>query len=169
MRILIFAFAVAACGGGGESLGECEGEPCCLVDSQCPTDLEFPLFCLAPHANPGCGFCPQPTCVDDAQCAMTNPGTICDNPCRDNFCDAGDCVPGCATTGCDGEAQVCDATTNRCIATSCTGDGDCPVDFGCSPAGACVRKTCDDSNDCDAFCVGGACYQIAGSCRETPV
>jgi len=171
--LVILAVLVGGCG-GGQSIGPnaCESaDPqhvCCTEDTQCDNG-NFSEFCLAPGAFAGCGACnSEPsTCTIDNDCKAMGATMICQP--RTCACDfENDCVAGCTSDAQCGEAQACNLTSNHCEALACAATPDCPVDFACTD-GHCIRATCETDNDCDAFCVGGACYQQAGVCTDRPV
>jgi hypothetical protein len=173
VRSLVVVVLVTACG-HGESISPAACNPavvnavCCTQDSEC-TSESFPEFCLAPGELRGCGICNSDpsTCSVDADCKAQDPTTICQV--RVCACDGDrECVQGCTSDAGCAEGESCDLATNRCGRTLCGVDADCPADFVCGDAG-CLRRECESSSDCDAFCVDGHCYQNAGECVGVPV
>jgi hypothetical protein len=141
---------------------------CCERDGDCTAAQD--QTCAPPGTPEGCGICqdvPDP-CLSDDACAGSGSNLICD-PVQCGCDDAKACVPGCtAATDC-GDGQTCDLTTHRCAATPCEGSGasTCPASFACSGS-ACARVPCATGDACagSAYCVGGACYAMAGECRS---
>lgn len=135
----------------------CPSGFCCSSETTCSSGT-----CAAPGTPQGCGVCntTPSNCTIDADCGAA---MVCDPiACS---CDGHlACTPGCTDDAACGSGATCDIATARCKAIACTGDADCPSNFGCA-AHACARLSCTDDLACDGYCVDGACYDQRGDCR----
>ena len=137
-------------------------EGTCTVEQACEDDGGF--YCLAPGATP-CGDCAEPDkpCEDDTDCQewleVCEPDPV---PCP---CGAtwGCKAPCQSAADCD-DLQVCDGG-GHCVMPSCEEDADCHPNHSCVE-GSCQRGTCASSDQCDDWCVLGACYDTPGSCTD---
>ena len=160
------------------------GLPACANDAACDQGTNAFWVCQEDDVAPS--FCTQ-ACTDTTACA---PSRRCDQdghcvprsclgdspPCPDGtYCSGGGT---CRAKQCDaarpcGLGFSCDAEDFTCRTQQCQFDGPanggCPDTFTCtsSPDGAsCLRTSCTCDSQCGAsgYCVGGACYERAGTC-----
>ena len=140
----------------------------CELDAHCDPPA---LVCERGGCVPGClsagcpagqvcdavtGRCavetPPEGCEGDAEC--TPPSTVCD-------ASAGDCVPGCLTTGCP-DGQACNTATGHCqdAEDPCTNDTNCSPPQTICESGACVQGCLS------VPCPGGSqCNMSTGRCE----
>jgi hypothetical protein len=123
-------------------------------------------YCLKPGAFGGCGMCMKPEgpgCSADSECSAMANG-ICELRTDNCLCDKIPlCYEGCTKDDQCDQGQVC-AADHHCKVKSCGKDGDCPAQFACKNA-QCERKVCTASAECpSAYCVGGLCFDKAGTC-----
>lgn len=157
---------------------------CVTVMGPCQTDAACgppAHVCETGQCIPGCGEIGGLQCSGNTVCNATtgrcDPGTaVCtaDAACGApaNICNLqnGQCVPGCAQTGCT-MPQTCNTATGHCetpmtgapLDAVCAANGDCGstvcADLGGSVGKRCV-KSCGSSGDCGA---GFTCYDFNGA------
>jgi hypothetical protein len=121
-----------------EDSGECTGDDGCAATERCTTSA------------------PENACLVSPECALSEPGTPCDDACW------GECT---SRPACDDDSDC--AVTERCDDTAlvCVAIGDCDVDSDCPVTASCIDGTCTDNGDCTAdedcdgtqSCVDGDC------------
>ena len=144
--------------GGMLGMGECRTSADCVDPNG--------GICLSPGAPTPCGICYEPPvpCMNDGECAMQDPTTICNPP--QCSCGSSECLPGCMSDGdCKGWEHC--SPGHRCLPNACTTSADCPVNFECASM-ACARKSCTTDADCNGFCVNSQCHDMAGDCMLPP-
>ncbi|MBW2736677.1 MAG: hypothetical protein JRH20_30180, partial [Deltaproteobacteria bacterium] len=146
------------CQGGYGRMGGCpEG-------STCKEDLSAPLGITCECDDASDGICPDPACVDDADCQGCTPH------CQGRFC--GD-------NGCGGSCGMCSPVGETCNAGQCVCLPNCSGKFcgddGCgSQCGSCpADSSCDDgvckANESSTSCLGDSCqgsWGNGGCCEE---
>lgn len=171
---------LCAGGGGAPEPPQCDTDAACNEGSPSPT-----LVCQTTES--GYRYCSS-KCTSDASCGASqlcnaDTGHCEGRPCAaagqvcpdESFCgEEGKCVyKQCSTTRPCSFGNVCNAKTFVCEPKTCEHDipGQCPDTFTCqTPAtqgpSICVRKTCACDTECGAsgFCLGGTCYEGAGTC-----
>lgn len=123
--------------------------------------------CLPPGVFGGCGMCMKPEgpgCSADTECSAM-PNGVCELRTDNCLCEKIPlCYEGCTKDDQCVQGQVCGAD-HHCKVKSCAKDGDCPAQFACQNA-QCQRKACTASAQCPgAYCVGGLCFDKAGTCE----
>jgi len=144
-------------------------------------------ICLEPGGYLGCGICYSDgaidanfeRCTSDTDCNGTDPMQICEplgraaqtcSPCGGEG-SVKVCLRGCESDASCADGEVCDA--QRCRASSCSANADCPRTHQCSRAAdgsaRCSRRSCANDSECGGgYCVEGACYDTAGRCHALP-
>jgi hypothetical protein len=122
--------------------------------------------CYSPGAPTPCGICYEPPvpCMNDTECAMQDPTTICNPP--QCSCGGSECMPGCMSDG-DCKAWEYCSPGHRCLPDTCSSNADCPTNFECATM-ACARKSCTSDADCNGLCVNSECHDMAGHCMLPP-
>ena len=167
------------CGGGEECVdGQCvrtDAPRVCVQSSDCRSgEICAQGLCVSdPGPCQGEGDCPNGTTCHQVtgRCVGTSDPTPClnDSGCAtpSEVCVSGDCVAGCATTGCP-SGEACDPGTGRCAqAPSCTGDSQCDRPSTICEGGRCVAGCgsagCATGARCEA--TTGRCVTEATSCK----
>lgn len=149
----------ASCGGQGYVCQDREtgGKGCaiaCTTDQSCGASQRCETttgHCVARNCDVGGAACPGESFCSEGKCAYQQCNAA--RPCGTGL----DCSP--KTFQC--EPRECDTTDQ----------GSCPDTFTClalssQPKQICVRSTCTCDTQCGAsgFCLGGTCYESAGTC-----
>lgn len=103
-------------------------------------------------------------CSDDAGCANSTDGPVCDTAAFPRKCMA---KPGCAADAdctADPAKTKCDTTTKECL--QCLADADCTGGGTCDIDGTCKAPTnCTDSKTCYDATAGNYCPDTSSACK----
>jgi hypothetical protein len=123
-----------------------EGAPRCDDIDSCSVERECvpPDWSPGPGAQPAC-FGSGQACSGDADCVSAEVPEVCE-----------------VNTAYDASDRC--SLTKLCRNRPCAEDGDCGSLNVVCLGGRCERRSCKGNDDCDGYCVAGACYLDPGFC-----
>jgi hypothetical protein len=161
-------------------------EPTCLDDASCGGVAGGPKYVCQAFESGGASC--QQACVDDTICGASQRCDVATGHCVQRDCPTAPAAcPSDTFCGADGKCafqrcnaarpcatgETCSSSTFTCEPQTCDVNvkTSCPDTFTCVPLSSkpieiCVRTTCTCDTECGAsgFCLGGTCYENAGTC-----